>query len=115
MTKMILKIISISFVLLFVFSCGYREGVLQKEPASYLWFTGNVEGAMVSIDNGEPFALQLSTYPQDASSGGKSEAKYVHYKVSPGKHRITVKRDGKVIVDRLLILENENIKEIEVP
>jgi len=26
-----------------------------------------------------------------------------------------VKRDGKVIVDRLLILENENIKEIEVP
>jgi len=115
MTKKIFIVIGISIALLFIITCGYREGVLQKDSVSYVWFTGNVEGAMASIDNGEPFALQVSNYPQDASSGGKSDAKYVHYKLSPGKHRITVKKQGQVVVDRIVILENENIKEIDVP
>jgi len=101
-------------MLLIVFACGYREGILQKEPVSYLWFTGNVERSMVSIDGGEPFALQVTDLPRDASSK-EGEAKYVHYKLSPGKHRITVTRDGQIVVDRVLILENENIREIQVP
>lgn len=115
MARKIIVVIGITIALLFVIACGYREGVLQKEAVSYIWFTGNVNGAMASIDNGEPFALQASDYPEDASSRGKSEAKYIHYKLSPGKHRITVKKQGQVVVDRIVILENENIKEIDVP
>jgi hypothetical protein len=114
MTKSMKIIVSISLILLILTSCGYREGVLQKEPVSYLWFTGNVDKAMVSIDGGAPFALQTSGYAQDNSSGS-SEAKFIHYKLSPGKHSITVTRDGQIIVDRVLILENENTREIQVP
>jgi hypothetical protein len=114
MAKLIKIIVSVSLILFVITSCGYREGVLQKEPVSYLWFTGNVDRAMVSIDGGQPFALQTSAIAQDSSSGS-SEAKFIHYKLSPGKHRITVQRDGQIIVDRVLILENENTREIQVP
>ncbi len=109
MTKLIKIIVSISMILLIITSCGYREGILQKEPVSYLWFTGNVDHAMASIDGGAPFALQTD------NSSGSSEAKFIHYKLSPGKHRITVTRDGQIIVDRTIILENENTREIQVP
>jgi hypothetical protein len=109
MIKLIKIIVSISLILLVITSCGYREGVLQKEPVSYLWFTGNVDKAMASIDGGAPFALQID------NTSGSSEAKFIHYKLSPGKHRITVTRDGQIIVDRTIILENENTREIQVP
>lgn len=108
-----------SFILLivmclFFIGCGYTEGVLQQESKSYLWFTGNTEKAIVFIDENKPF--EIENYYIDPETGQKiKKDDIIHYQVSPGKHKIIVKKDGEVVVERILILGNGITKEIRVP
>ncbi len=81
--------------------CGYREGTLVKDPVSYLWFTGNITQANVIIDDKKPFEL--------------TKEGLVYYQITPGTHRIIVKKGEEVVVDRVLIIGNETTKEIQIP
>jgi hypothetical protein len=106
-----MKILLPLFLFLFCISgCGYKEGVLIKEPVSYLWFTGNVQQAFVKIDGKEPFEIGRWAAEQRSSEGN-----LVYYQIPPGKHRIIVEKNGKVVVDRILFVGNENIQEIQIP
>ena len=89
------------FIFLLCMGCGLKEGVVQKEAKSYLWFTGNTEDALVYIDDLDPIEL------------GKN--KEIHYKLTPGKHRVIVKKMGTKIVNRIVLLGSGIIKEIEIP
>lgn len=91
----------IFLVVLSLSACAYNEGVIQPAEQSFLKFTGNPEGASVQIDQSQPFELN------DVS--GKI------YKVQPGKHIIKIFRNGNLLVDRVLILDNETTKEVDVP
>ena len=88
---------------LLVTGCGYKEGVVQKDSVAHLWFTGSAEQAYVSVDDKEPFALN--------SSGGN----LTYYQVAPGKHRIVVRKGTDVVVDRVVIVGDGAIKEIQIP
>jgi hypothetical protein len=111
MSQQILKIVLLLFLFLFCFSgCGYKEGVLIKEPVSYLWFTGNVQQAFVKIDEKEPFEIGRWVAEQKSSEG-----KLIYYQIPPGKHRVIVEKNGKVVVDRILFVGNETIQEIQIP
>jgi len=91
----------------FVTGCGYKEGVIQKDPVAYLWFTGSAEQASVFLDDKEPFVL---------NKGGRSqEGNLTYYQVPPGKHRIVVKKGSEVVVDRIVIVGDGAIKEILIP
>jgi len=95
--------------------CGYIEGVVQKSEKSYLWFTGNTENAVVYVDNRE-FVRLTASYTIDERTGEKTrKEEQTHYQIEPGKHEIRVERDGKVLVNRLLILGNLMTKEIAIP
>jgi hypothetical protein len=87
--------------------CGYREGVIQKDPIAYLWFTGNIEQALISLDDKEPFSLSRAE--------GTQEGSLTYYQVPPGKHRIVVKKGSEVVVDRIFIVADGTIKEIQIP
>jgi hypothetical protein len=92
------------FVLaLFVVGCGYKEGVVQKDSVAHLWFTGSTEQAYVFVDDKEAFVLN--------SSGGK----LTYYQIAPGKHKIVVKKGNEVVVDRIIIVSDGAIKEIQIP
>lgn len=92
------------FVLaLFVTGCGYKEGVVQRDSVAHLWFTGSAEQAYVFLDDKEPFVLN------------SSEGKLSYYQVTPGKHRIVVKKGTEVVVDRIIIVAEGAIKEIQIP
>lgn len=95
-------------------SCGYMEGVVQKAEKSYLWFTGNTENAIVYIDNKE-FARLSPSYYVDESGTKRQKTEPIHYQIEPGKHEIRIEKDGKVLVNRSLLLGNQMTKEIEVP
>lgn len=95
--------------------CGYVEGVVQKSEKSFLWFTGNTENAVVYIDNKE-FTRLTASYAIDEKTGEKTRKEgQVHYQLEPGKHEIRIERDGKVLVNRVLILGNQMTKEINIP
>lgn len=95
--------------------CGYVEGVVQKSEKSFLWFTGNTENAVVYVDNREFVRLTLSYYIDERTGEKTKKEETVYYQIEPGKHEIRVERDGKVLVNRLLILGNQMTKEIAVP
>ena len=82
--------------------CGYKEGVKSQERVSYLYFTGNAKGAEVIIDEAPAFVVEKL---------GVNE----QYKISPGKHRIVVTKEGAVLVKRDLLLGDGIAREIYVP
>lgn len=87
---------------------------MQKSEKSYLWFTGNTEGAVVYID--DVLTIELpSSYYIDSEGNRRKRTKAVHYEVSPGKRTIRIERDGEVIVHRELMLGNQMTREISVP
>jgi hypothetical protein len=80
--------------------CGYKERITTSDQTSYLYFTGNTNSVMISIDGGEKFRV---------NSGRDHQ-----YKITPGTHDIRVYRGNSVIVDRQVYLSDGVAKEIGV-
>ena len=96
--------------------CSLKEGVVQKEPKSFLWFTGNTQNAIVYIDDLNPIVLNegnSSASNNDANNTNRSGE--VHYEITPGKHTIVVKKSGQEVVNRNILLGNGITKEIQIP
>lgn len=85
---------------MFLSGCGYKEGVATATQKSYLYFTGNIEHTMVSIDNGEEFSIK---------SGQNNQ-----YAIDPGKHLVEIYKDNSLIIKRNIFLSDGVAKEIEV-
>jgi hypothetical protein len=82
-----------------IFACGYTTGTIQKAEKSFIVFSGNLENVKIHIDELEPFT----------PSSGK------HYEMGPGKHTLLAYREGKLLINRVIILENQVTTEIKVP
>ena len=92
-------------VLLFVTAitaCGYNSGVSTSEPIAYLYFTGEAKGTQVYIDDLTPFTV--------SDTGNKNQ-----YQVMPGKHLVVIKREGKVLIKRDVLLGDGHEKEFYIP
>jgi hypothetical protein len=85
-------------------ACGYKEGIIQSSPNSYLKFTGNTRNAFATLDGSDPFPIQ----------GSSDNGKIIHYEISPGKHRIIIQRNNTVILDRDMLIGKGMTKEINV-
>ena len=97
MKEFIILFISI----IFFTSCGgYNTGVLEKESAGYIKFTGNTSNAFVEIGDSIEFSINPET---DL------------YKLKPGKYTVKVYRDDNLVVERILIIQSQNTIELEVP
>ncbi len=88
---------------LFIYACGYQAGIIQKADKSYFKFTGNRENVSVAIDELKPFVLE------------SKEGNKMLYQTSPGKHSLKVYRNGELLIDRLLFLENQAATEVQIP
>ena len=96
--------------------CGLKEGVVQKEPKSFLWFTGNTANAIVYIDDLRPLILdERSSNASNEDENNANKKGQVHYEISPGKHTIVVKKSGEEVVNRNILLGNGITKEIQIP
>jgi len=95
--KLILSIIALA--VLFT-GCGYKEGVVSTSAKAYIYFSGDVTSAVVSIDEGADFSVQ----------SGKNN----QYAIKPGKHIIKVYKNGELKVKREIYVGDGISKEIEV-
>lgn len=101
------KFLFLCMTFFFAVSCAMHEGAVQRASKSYFKFSGNLAGAMASVDDNAPFALikpDTNTSPENFA-----------YQVSPGKHTLVVSRDGVVVVKRVLFLEDHGTMEVIVP
>lgn len=97
-----LSLLIVSLLLVMISACGYNTGVSSSDPVSYIYFTGGAEGAEVFIDGASAFVV--------TKTGSKNL-----YKISPGKHVITIKKGSNVLVKRSMLLGDGHEKEINVP
>lgn len=96
------------FGMLLIISCGYKEGTIQKSDKSFLKFTGNWENTSVQVDHMAPFVLSSM-----ADSGGDADKNL--YQILPGKHTLKVYRNGNIVINRIIILENQATMEVQIP
>ncbi len=91
----------ITLITIFGFNgCSYKDGVTTTEQRSYLYFTGNVDDAQVSIDNSAKFTVEA----------GKNH----QYQIGTGKHLVTIYKGNRVIVNREIFVSDGVAKEIEI-
>lgn len=96
--------------------CGLKEGVVHKEPKSFLWFTGNTKNAIVYIDDLDPIDLNESTIiASDEGENSTYRSGQIHYQISSGKHTVVIRKSGVEIVNRNILLGNGITKEIQIP
>ncbi len=84
-----------------LWSCGYKEGIVQKAEISYLQFRGNTENARVQLDDGYVFMLQP----------GENNL----YQIQPGKHSITIYKDSRLVAQKVLYVDSQATMEVEIP
>ncbi|MBW1615191.1 MAG: hypothetical protein JRJ49_01400 [Deltaproteobacteria bacterium] len=96
--------------------CGINEGVLNKEPASFLRFTGNVQNAIAYIDNLDPIEIDKpAPIGNNVNENNNNRIRQTHYQISPGKHTIIIKKSGVEVVNRIILIGNGITKEIQIP
>lgn len=101
----IIKIVLITILLSLSSACSYNtysSGAVSAEAVSYLYFSGDIKGAQVAIDDSPSFLV--------TKAGIKNL-----YKVTPGKHVIIITKDEKIIVKRNILLGDGHEKEIHIP
>jgi len=110
-----MKITPLFLIFILCIGCGLQEGVIQKAPKSFLYFTGNTENAVVYIDGGPGIVLDSSNSSGNDANGQTNSSGRVLYEISHGKHDIVVKKSNEVVVHRKVLLGNGITKEIQIP
>lgn len=100
-----MRIFIVVAISLLSFACsgGYVEGVSQKTEKGFLKFVGNVAAVSVSIDGKDPIVLS------------EDEDKDVVYEVKPGSHQIRAFRNNRIILDRVVYVDNSTTMEVSIP
>jgi len=96
-----MKTTNISIIFLLFVGCAYNTGAVQRAEKSYLQFIGDTEGVSVIIDENEAFGL--------------TTAKATLYQLNHGKHTLKIYRNNKLIIDRIIFLEDHGTMEIIIP
>jgi len=93
--------------------CGFNEGIIQKQELGFLKFVGDSGDVVVQIDGDS----RIPTGTAGAAEGRNSVdvGENVVYQLPPGKHTIKVYRDGKLVVNRIVVLDNQVVTEVLVP
>jgi hypothetical protein len=89
---------------MFLLSCGYQTGVIQKAEKGYIKFLGSwgQDEVTVKIDDREPFKPK----PSDTNT---------LFEITPGKHSIQILRNDKIVVDRMIFLDIQATYEVKIP
>lgn len=94
-------VLSLSLVLFACFGlagCATNTGTITRAAVAHISFVGNTQDAHATIDDQAPVLLD----------GGKLPTQ-------PGKHRIRVTRSGRLVVDREVLVGDQQTMEISVP
>lgn len=85
----------------FIIGCAtYNEGLIVDDKVGYIKLNGDLDNAHIILDGNNTLT--------DIDSSAL-------YRIPPGKHRITIKKLGVLVVDKVFIVGNGSTKTIEVP
>lgn len=85
-----------------VSGCYTTTGTLSREPVGYLQLSGVREGLTAKVDDLQPVAIT----PAEGQA---------RLQITPGRHRIRVQHGEMVLVDRTILVSDQQTLEISVP
>lgn len=95
-----LRISLMLLLLLGLAACGgYQAATIQKDEVSYVKFVGDWKGVTIHIDNLEPIQLVDQN----------------KYGLAPGKHTIKVFRGERLLLNRVLFISDQEVREVRIP
>lgn len=83
-------------------SCAIQESTSQLEDTAFLVFQDARPGLEFQLDEAPPMAISSASYE-------------VRYEIQPGRHTVSVTRDGKEIVTRLFFLSTGQVFVLRIP
>ncbi len=83
-------------------SCAIQESTSQLEDTAFLVFQDARPGLEFQLDEAPPMAISSASYE-------------VRYEIRPGKHTVSVTRDGNEIVTRLFFLSTGQVFVLRIP
>ena len=83
-------------------SCAIQESTSQLEDTAFLVFQDVSPGLEFQIDEAPPMSIS-------------SSSREVRYEIKPGKHTVSVTRDGHEIVTRLFFLSTGQVFVLRIP
>jgi hypothetical protein len=93
--------ICLAFAAAGLVGCHSMTGTVSHEPAAYISILGASDGDIATIDGGAPVRLH---------SGDDNDP----IAAKPGKHLVRVSRSGFVVVDREVLVSDQQTLEIRV-
>jgi hypothetical protein len=87
---------------LLVTGCSSSSGTLSREPIAFLRISGITDNLTASVDELAPVSLAPQLKP-------------VTLQLAPGKHRIRILRGQALLVDRVVLVSDQQTLEISVP
>lgn len=102
-----------------VLTCSYGPRDRGVEPG-YVRFSGDLSGVTVRVDGGKRFSLRET---RDSTPGGKeaqehetkTSAAQAFYRMRPGKHKISVYRDERLLISKRMFLPEQVVADVRVP
>ncbi len=87
---------------LFTSGCYSISGTISKEPLAYLRITGVQDKLILNVDDASPVIITPQKDP-------------INIQVTPTKHSIKIMRGDAIIVNRIVLLSDQQTLEISVP
>ena len=84
--------------------CSSSSGTISREPRSYLQITGGLGAKALAASIDELPAVNIVP-----------NAKGAKIEIAPGKHRVRIRRDGEIVVDRMILVSDEQTMEVSIP
>lgn len=103
------KLILLACVAFLLAACGSFKTVSQTEETTYLQLLGNKEGVVLVLD--QSTTVNLDTL-QSFELNGKEATRIT---VPAGQHRVTLTRNGALLVDRNIYVSEGNAFDITLP
>lgn len=97
-------------VLVLTVGCARQAGIMQPDAESALLLTGNIRGSVLVL-NGN----RIGQIDQVAEVFDYKDGKGVQFAVDPGTHEVEVSKDGRLLVNRKLYLNDQQTMEVVVP
>ncbi len=93
----------LALIALISVGCSYNSSVTLKDSECYIKIVGQTEGMTMILDD------KVSV---DISNPDKKE---MQYKYNEGNHKITIKKNNNIILEKYIILEKGKITEVHIP
>ena len=103
------KALMIATLVALLAACGTYQTTEQSSPGTYLQLVGKPDNVILTVDQ------KTTTDLNNAKSYDQNGKLITKFAVLPGVHRVTLTRNGKLLVDRKIFVSEGDAFEILIP